>query len=149
MCRIQMSLTDTLWYITMLLTCQRTWFSSHCLFQFTLFAFLISKWIPHGQMINYTIIHCGAFFFLLVFGVEHNIKKPFGIWDDILNESHMFTPFGLRLYYHFQFLKIEGTLVFRVHKISPRASLQIWRHKPWKSLICWSGEPSGNWAGHL
>lgn len=39
----------------------KTWFSSHWLFQFTLFAFLISKWIPHGQMINCTIIHCGPF----------------------------------------------------------------------------------------
>lgn len=60
--RICMSLTDTLWYITMLLTCQKMWFSSHWLFQFTLFAFLISKWVPHGQMINYTIIHCSTFF---------------------------------------------------------------------------------------
>lgn len=75
-CRICMSLTDTLWCITMLLTCQKMWFSSHWLFQFTLFTFLISKWVPHGQMINYTIIHCSTFFPVWV---EHAVYRE-TIW---------------------------------------------------------------------
>lgn len=86
-CRVgvQMCMTqiDTLWFITLLLTLQKTWFSSHWLFQFTLFAFLISKWIPHGQMINCTIIHCSTFFSCLC--------KASGIWADIINYSKAFT----------------------------------------------------------
>lgn len=62
---------------------QTTWLSGHWLFQFTLFAFLISKWIPHGQMINCTIIQCSAFLSYLC--KAKYTEKAFGIRADIVN----------------------------------------------------------------
>lgn len=64
-------------------TPQKPWLSGHCLFQFTLFAFLISKWIPHGQMINCTIIQCSAFLSYLC--KAKYTEKAFGIRADIVN----------------------------------------------------------------
>lgn len=113
-CRICMSLADTLWCITMLLTCQKMWFSSHWLFQFTLFTFLISKWVPHGQMINYTIIHCSTFFPVWV---EHAVYRE-TIW-------YIDWHYKLQQCAHTALVKVVsalplGTPVFRLVRIRQR-----------------------------
>ena len=92
---------DTLWFITLRLTLRKTWFSSHWLFQFTLFAFLISKWIPHDQMINCTVIHCSTFFSYLC--KAQCIEKASGIWADVINYSNAFTLLSFRWCQHFHY----------------------------------------------
>lgn len=98
---IQMSLTDSLWFITMRPMLQKTWFSSHWLFQFTLFAFLISKWIPHGQMINCTIIHHSTFLSYLC--RSQCMEKALGMWADIINHSHALALLRCRYGQHFHY----------------------------------------------
>ena len=108
---------------------RKTWFSSHWLFQFTLFAFLISKWIPHGQMINCTIIHCSTFFSYLC--KAQSIEQASGIWADIINYSNAFTLLSFRWCQHFHYklpfsrcLKTKlGKFIFRwqlVYRMSTR-----------------------------
>lgn len=96
-----MTLMDSLWFITTRLTLQKTWFSSHWLFQFTLFAFLISKWIPHGQMINCTIIHHSTFLPYLC--RAQGMERAFGIWADIINHSHASALLWCKYGQHFHY----------------------------------------------